>query len=141
MGCGCNKTNTNKTKPTYANKVNTAINKAQPINSKTGFNIAPEAANVASEAIQTPKKSPSLFQKALNLGEALANHVADGMEKVSKKQMATRLSVCQRCPFLAGSECTKCGCNLSVKASWRSSECPDKRWPIFAYEGEEKEKD
>jgi len=137
MGCGCNNKNKAPAKgATYANRVNNAINK------DTGF-LMPGKGEIETNQnpvpmnLEEPAKSPSLLKKALSLGEALATHVADGMGKVSKVQMATRLAVCERCPHRAASECTKCGCTLTVKAAWRTSECPDERWPIFTEENKD----
>jgi len=125
MGCGCNKNKKPAANQSYSAK----------INSRLGFDSVPNSKDFPATPIKTEEKvepkSPSLFAKALNLGEALANHVADGMSKVTKEQMADRLSVCQRCPFISGGNCTKCGCILSVKAGWKTSECPDNRWPIL----------
>jgi len=130
MGCGCNKnkkTNTNTTgqKGSYAGKV---AAKMAPIPT-TGFPVnEPKSEPVATPTPETTK-SPNLLEKALSLGEAVANHVADGMSKVSKQQMATRLEICNKCPFRSLGTCTKCGCILSVKAGWKTSTCPDERWP------------
>ena len=119
MGCGCNNKSNNvpKKDQSYAKKVADKI--LPKLDSKKGF-VQP---------IPAESKSPSLLRKALNLGEAVANHVADGMSKVSQAEIGKRLSVCQRCPHRAAGECTKCGCVLSVKAAWKTSECPDNRWP------------
>tara|TARA_R110002167_G_scaffold285581_2_gene490640 strand:- start:451 stop:858 length:408 start_codon:yes stop_codon:yes gene_type:complete len=121
MGCGCNSNNNNAPKKdqSYTKKV---VEKRSPprVHSQKGFVTPP---------VPAESKSPSLLRKALNLGEAVANHVADGMSKVSKEDIGKRLGVCQRCPFRSNGECTKCGCVLSVKAAWKTSECPDNRWP------------
>tara|TARA_B100001094_G_C18196390_1_gene811671 strand:+ start:13047 stop:13466 length:420 start_codon:yes stop_codon:yes gene_type:complete len=138
MGCGCNK---NK-KPATSNKTYSSL-----VNSKLGYEAVPPQINAgkpfphtkenqerekAEKEKNKQQKSPSLFTKALNLGEALANHVADGMSKVTKDQMAARLGICERCPFRSEGTCTKCGCVLSVKAGWKTSDCPDNRWPKIA---------
>jgi len=129
MGCGCNKgkasSNTSKTKQTYAGKV---AGKMAPIPS-TGLPVdKPKSEPVATPTPETTK-SPNLLERALSLGEAVANHVADGMSKVSKQQMATRLEICNKCPLRSLGTCTKCGCIISVKAGWKTSTCPDDRWP------------
>ena len=116
MGCGCNKNKTTGTPKTYANKV------MQAIDSKTGLTPPKTTEPVKSE-------KPSLLQKALNLGEAVANHVQDGFGKVTKEELAARLEICHKCPYRSKGTCTKCGCNLSVKSAWRTSTCPDNRWP------------
>jgi hypothetical protein len=39
-----------------------------------------------------------------------------------------RLAICQACPSWKDYRCTECGCQLRVKTSLTSSECPLKKW-------------
>ena len=40
----------------------------------------------------------------------------------------TRLDICKECPSWKNYRCTECGCQMRVKASLTSSECPLKKW-------------
>ena len=83
-----------------------------------------EAAHKASE--------PGLLKKALSLGEAIVDHVADGMTKTTKEELGLRLSLCDDCHHKTSKNtCNLCGCGIATKAGWRSSECPDGRWPLL----------
>ena len=95
MGCGCNK---NKNQPKSVDP-NRGFVKASPaeipeIKAKGVQVTADGKVTVNGGNIQPPPKSenkPSLLKKALNLGEAVANHVVDGFSKVSKEELAKRL--------------------------------------------------
>jgi len=110
MGCGCGK----KNKGANTNKTTLV--------GKDGFLVN-----------ETPnkKEGPGLLKKALNFGEALVDHVADGMTTVTKLQLSARLAVCTKCPFNKNGNCDKCGCVIATKAKWRSSDCPLEYWPTF----------
>lgn len=139
MGCGCQK---NKNQPKSVDP-NRGFVKASPAEiqeeriraAAKGVQLSADGNVQIQQDVQpvqpTETKSPSLLKKALNLGEAVANHVADGFSKVSKEELATRLSICEKCPYKAGTTCSKCGCVLTVKAAWKTSTCPDDppRWP------------
>ena len=115
MGCGC------------GNKNKAGKNKAALMDPKHGYlkDIEPVTEQL------NQKEGPNLLQKALNFGEALVEHVADGMTTVTKLQLAARLAVCSKCPFNKKGNCMKCGCIITTKAKWRSSECPVEYWPTF----------
>tara|TARA_R110002050_G_scaffold116946_1_gene233611 strand:- start:36391 stop:36924 length:534 start_codon:yes stop_codon:yes gene_type:complete len=75
---------------------------------------------------------PGLLKKALSLGEAIVDHVADGMTKTTKEELGLRLSLCDECHHKTSKNtCNLCGCGIATKAGWRSSECPDGRWPLL----------
>jgi len=65
-------------------------------------------------------KELNIFEKAANFAKAAVKHVAAGMPKVTDEQLKIRLDVC-----------TKCGCNLKIKASWATQDCPIKKWPAI----------
>ena len=66
MGCGCNKNKGRKPQQMATSKGFTNPNKVEPVKE------------------QPSKEGPSLLQKALNFGEAIVDHVADGLTKVDK---------------------------------------------------------
>lgn len=72
---------------------------------------------------------PSLTTRAFNFAKSATNYVRSGMENVTGDVYNTRLKICNDCPFRKDSTCTKCGCFIEVKAKWKVSECPEKRWP------------
>ena len=70
--------------------------------------------------------------QAARFAEALARHVAGGMEAVGEAEYRQRLAVCEACVFFQDGQCLKCGCRLAgdvvAKARWRSEACPIGRW-------------
>lgn len=80
-------------------------------------------------------KEPTIFEKAANFAVALTKHVATGMPTLTEDKVKIRLDICDTCPEVNKSTpnwtCTKCGCNLKVKASWAGQDCPIKKWPAI----------
>lgn len=76
--------------------------------------------------------APGLIRRAVNFGTALVRHAADGLQRVSDEEYAARLKVCEGCPScdLTRFICREpaCGCQLRLKASWRSEKCPLGKW-------------
>ena len=79
---------------------------------------------------------PGLLQKAQNFTKAIVGHVADLGQKVSNEVFESRLSICQSCDLCDRDRmlCLHkgCGCNLNVKARWRSQSCPLELWGTSA---------
>ena len=142
MGCGCNKSKKGATtavdpKKGFVPEVSKTIqiDKVHPAGTKKvggSYTEKLTEENLQERLTPTPAvKEPSLLKKALSLGEAVVNHVADGLTKTTKEELALRLSICESCHHRNGSSCGLCGCDISTKSGWRSSTCPDDRWPIF----------
>lgn len=78
----------------------------------------------------------TIFEKAANLAVAVTKHIAAGMPVLPQEKVKIRLDICDTCPEVNKNSpnwtCTKCGCNLKIKASWASQECPIKKWPPIA---------
>lgn len=74
-------------------------------------------------------KPPGIIEQGVNFAKALATHVASGAGKVADEVYKERLDVCTTCDQRVGDQCTACGCDTNVKASWQTSECPLARWP------------
>jgi len=52
---------------------------------------------------------------------AMMRYVPDDVKQI-------RLDICKACPSWKNYRCTECGCQMRVKASLTSSECPLKKW-------------
>jgi hypothetical protein len=74
-------------------------------------------------------KPPSVLKLAANFAKAVAEHVADGLQKVEPEQLEARLQVCSLCDQRRDSRCMVCGCFVEPKAGMRSSVCPLAKWP------------
>jgi hypothetical protein len=79
-----------------------------------------------------PTDSPSFWQRAWNLGEALAAFVADGCHGVSADEYRARLTICQGCAHRSENLCQRCGCCIPLKALGRAMQCPIGSWPPLA---------
>lgn len=75
-------------------------------------------------------RAPNLIQKATNFAAAVAKHALDLGTKVSEEILKQRLDICSSCERLSEdkSTCNECGCPVETKASWRSEDCPLKKW-------------
>lgn len=79
---------------------------------------------------------PSLRIRIMNFVQALAGHVANGMQTVSTQEAERRLSVCEtnECGHFTGTHCSHCGCPVNNedifinKIAWDSSKCPVEKW-------------
>ena len=74
-------------------------------------------------------KRPSVVKMGPTFLKHLAEHVADGLEKVTPEQFQARLETCWLCDLrTANQQCSLCGCDLVKKAGWRSSRCDANKW-------------
>lgn len=82
------------------------------------------------DAVRKSQKEPSLLSKAINLVKGTAEHVVSGAENVSKEEFKKRIDICNSCIHFVGKKeiCGICGCYMSVKAKWKTSECPKDKW-------------
>ena len=78
-------------------------------------------------------KGPGIVKLASNFARAVANHLRDGIRKVSQEELQKRLEQCNNCEFLVKNRCRhmKCGCFVTKKARWRSEDCPVGKWPTL----------
>jgi len=86
----------------------------------------------ASLPLQTSNQ-PGLTRKAWNYGTAVLRHAADGRRHVNDQVYQQRLELCRCCsscdvPRMVCRE-PSCGCQLHIKARWRSEQCPLGKWP------------
>jgi peroxiredoxin len=75
------------------------------------------------------KALPSALTQAVGFARALATHIGDGGRRVTPDQLRGRLEVCTLCDRRTGDRCSACGCDITTKAGWRTSQCPLKKWP------------
>lgn len=78
-----------------------------------------------------PPQLPSLPTMAANLAQATAAHLAGGLQKrTDEEALAIMDQFCKPCEFFIpdSSRCSKCGCFLAVKTSWKSAHCPVNKW-------------
>jgi hypothetical protein len=78
--------------------------------------------------LDAPAEGPGLFRKALNFGQAVAEHVAAACPLVDDATAAGRLAICRACDQLDGDTCRLCGCHMPVKVRWAEQSCPIRKW-------------
>lgn len=66
--------------------------------------------------------------RAKNFLIALYYHLKCWCKSASKSEQVRRWNVCNQCVFNVDSNCDNCGCFLSEKISWDSSDCPLGYW-------------
>ena len=72
---------------------------------------------------------PPICKQAWNLTKSLADFASDGFKLVTKEEYAARLVICDSCEYRRNTRCSKCGCNLAIKAKGRAFKCPENKWP------------
>lgn len=75
-----------------------------------------------------PAEPPGLVRKAVNLGRAVAEHVAAGLPRADDDTARRRLEVCSGCVQYDGSSCRICGCNMAAKVRMLEQRCPLGLW-------------
>ncbi len=70
----------------------------------------------------------SKITMASNFAQAIAKHVADGVTKVDQTILQHRLGICTICEHRNDGRRSVCGCYLSEKVAWRTSEYPMGKW-------------
>jgi hypothetical protein len=77
----------------------------------------------------SPEHAPGILKQILAFGQAVVQHVAQGMPMATDEQKNARLAICQACEhFRDGGRCHLCGCGLGVKAGWAGESCPIGKW-------------
>ncbi len=100
----------------------------------------------AEKGYELPPLRPPWQRRARNFLQALSKHAYDLFRRCSQAQIDERLAICQACEYYVDEGCVKCGCKVSSRKSqlisklaWRSSECPEKKWPVLVYPGKPKD--
>ena len=73
------------------------------------------------------------LNKVVAYGEALVTHISNGSPVTPPDIFNQRITLCTNCEFrnkdkLDMVECSVCGCDMNLKASWADMECPKKFW-------------
>ena len=81
---------------------------------------------------QNEQKPPSILGMMKSFTKELATYIKNGAPNVSPKDYAKRLDICKGCEYLKESSmrCGKCGCLLEHKAKWKTTDCPESKWPV-----------
>jgi hypothetical protein len=79
---------------------------------------------------ETPEEF-SLLQKAAAFKDSAIVHIENGRKRTTQEQKQERLDICNTCEYRKENVCKLCGCFLSAKATWATSECPAAKWPIL----------
>lgn len=68
----------------------------------------------------------TLGEMVWSFATELTTHAKGGFAHVDPVTYSRRISICIDCPLFAkeSPHCTKCGCNMEVKAKWATSRCP-----------------
>ena len=82
------------------------------------------------EVLGLPPSYPSLPAQLVGFANSFSNHLAGGLSEVSAATLTHRENTCSLCPFFVRSEirCERCGCNLAIKRTWKTSSCPEGKW-------------
>ena len=73
---------------------------------------------------------PNPIKKIINLSKALIEHSFHGASITTESELKKRLDTCKECEFFQpdADKCSRCGCYLSIKASWMEQHCPINKW-------------
>lgn len=73
---------------------------------------------------------PSMLERVINFGGALATHVGNGLKNATPEQVEQRKLVCLSCDKfnVIDKTCSSCGCFMPEKVEWESSVCPLNKW-------------
>ena len=69
---------------------------------------------------------PNFFNMVKNFGSEVIKFAKSGFQYVSPEDYGERIDACFKCPHVKapGFRCGLCGCNMEVKAKWKTSQCP-----------------
>ena len=72
----------------------------------------------------------NIFEKVKQFSKEFALYIKEGAPNVTPPEYEERLKICSACVFISEKfSCTVCGCNMEMKAKWRTSDCPKHKWP------------
>jgi hypothetical protein len=91
---------------------------------------------------QGPAPLPSLVEQAGNYLADTRKYISKGAPKTTEEQRKERLDICESCEFCVlvrqKKRCTRCGCRVDLKASRKTSQCPENKWPVLTDDKNEK---
>jgi len=72
----------------------------------------------------------TIFEKVKQFTKELAKYIQAGSPNVTSEEYEERLNTCNDCEHITEKfTCGKCGCNMTAKAKWATSACPENKWP------------
>ena len=71
---------------------------------------------------------PTAFAALLRVVKWLFSRRSAGPLMVDESVAATRLQICQVCPYNSNVQCTVCTCFISLKVMLSTETCPKKLW-------------
>ena len=72
----------------------------------------------------------TIFKKVAQFTKELSAYLKAGAPNVTPKEYEDRLITCNGCEHISEKfTCGKCGCDMTMKSKWATSECPENKWP------------
>lgn len=76
---------------------------------------------------------PAKLQMAKSLAAASAKHIRSGFKTRTKEEQARIMKICAECEYFeaktsVGPRCRECGCVMSIKKTWSTSNCRIGKW-------------
>ena len=93
--------------------------------------FAPPPEDAATAATATAAEMPSLWEQGGNFAKAAGSELLarlKGKPPISRRVLRYHRKICEACPHRIDGRCSKCGCFLKAKTSWRTSFCPEGKW-------------
>lgn len=74
-----------------------------------------------------------LLEQAVSAAKAVVREVVRTDPPITQEQVDARMAICLGCEDISADNksCTKCGCNLANKCSFKSSSCPVGKWGVL----------
>ncbi len=88
-----------------------------------------EALDAAADQLENlPNTPPTATAKAASVASDFGSWLASGCPMRSAGERERIKAICHGCPKYKDNSCTLCGCRLSTKISWATTDCPIGKW-------------
>ncbi len=74
-------------------------------------------------------KERTLVETGLGFLKDTSKFILNGLPVLNDEDYTKRLEICNSCEFRKNHTCSICSCYLPIKARWKTTECPEKKWP------------
>ena len=72
----------------------------------------------------------NILEKVTQFTKELAAYIGQGAPNVTTEEYEERLKTCNDCEHITEKfTCNQCGCNMTIKSKWATSNCPKNKWP------------